>query len=44
MDLEMAPSLDTRDAGTFPALLGVLVLMVLLLGAGAHVLALVAHP
>ena len=44
MSFETAPSLGVRDTGTLPALLGALVLVVLLLGAAAHVAALVAHP
>ena len=42
MSFETAPSLGVRDTGTLPALLGVLVLMILLLGAAAHVVALIA--
>lgn len=44
MSFETAPSLGVRDTGMLPALLVVLILMVLLLGAGAHVAALIAHP
>lgn len=44
MSFETAPSFGVRDPGMLPALLGVLVLVVLLLGVGAHVAALVAHP
>jgi hypothetical protein len=42
MSFAPTPSLGTRDVGVLPTLLATLVLFVLLLGATAHLLALVA--